>query len=112
VAGLHVVDLDALLTLGRITKLSLGLKAVRLGKDAQNHLTVADRHWPFMQNTLARLATVQCVADRSPGRDKELDAALAALLGKLVAQDKLVGPGHRIARLVLTGWVHYQQAQP
>ena len=42
-AGLHVVDLDALLALGREAEIRLGLEAVGLGKRAQQHLAVADR---------------------------------------------------------------------
>ena len=42
-AGLHVVDLDALLALGREAELGLGLEPVGLGEGAQQHLAVTDR---------------------------------------------------------------------
>ena len=67
---------------------------------------------PSYTAALARFAAVQGVADGSLGRDEEFDDAFAAILGKLVAQDKLVGPGHRIARLVLTRRVADQEIHP
>ena len=111
-AGLHIVDLDALLALGREAELGLGLEPVGLGKGAQQHLAVADRDRPLVERAFARFAAVERVADRAPGRDEELDAALAALLGQLVAQDELVGPGHRIAGLVLAGGIARPGSSP
>ena len=78
-AGLHVVDLDALLALGRKAELGLGFEPVGLGEGAQQHLAVADGDWAFVERALAGFAAVERVADRSPGRDEEFDAALAAV---------------------------------
>ena len=45
-ARLHVVDLDALLALGREAEVRLGLEPVGLSKRAQQHLAVTDLDGP------------------------------------------------------------------
>ena len=111
-AGLDVVDLHALLALGREAELGLGFEPVGLGEGAQQHLAVADGDRALVDRAFARFAAVEGVADRAPGRDEELDAALAVLLGELVPQDELVGPGDRIAGLVLAGRVARPGSSP
>ena len=50
-----------------------------------------------------------CSGSSPVGATKELDDALAVLLGELVAQDELVGPGDGVAGLVLARRVHHQE---
>ena len=106
---LHVVDLNALFALGREAELVLGLEPVRLGEGPQEDLAVADGDGALVGRAVPGLAAIERIADRSPGGDEELDAAFAAVLRELVAQDELVGPGHRIAGLVLARRINDQE---
>ena len=81
-AGLHLVNLHALLALGGEAKLGLGLKPVGLGEGAHDDLAVADgdRVQLLVGHALAGLAAVERVSDRASGGDKQLNDPVPASL--------------------------------
>src|SRR6266545_3957837 len=59
----------------------------------------------------AGMAVIFCrhSTDCARGSDQEFDGACAALLGKAVAQNELIGPGDDIAGLIVPGRIHHEE---
>ena len=111
-AGLHRIDMYALFALGLITEFGLCFKPLGFGKSTQQHIVVVYGDWAVIYSSLTGFAAVQGKADGSLGRGEKFNDACATIVGKLIAEDNFVGPGHRITRLILTGRVADQEIHP
>src|ERR1017187_3840735 len=91
-ARFHDVDLYALLTLGRVAKVLLGLKAGGFGECAQDHVTIADLDRLLVGDTFPWLRSIERVADGAPRSDPEFNGPGPAVFVQKVAENELVRP--------------------
>ena len=102
-AGLTSSIWTPFLPLAGKRKSALGLEPVCLGKRAQQHLAVTDRDRTRVEQCLRAARCRRACSGSSPrGATKSSTVRLPAFSVRLVAQNELVRPGHRVAGLVLT----------